>query len=119
MRVHGQPLGGVEQLHEQAGRRAEAGHVLVTQPRDRIGFHDVTKEAAVGETRESLLRIVPAGIPRRRHRADPVLGEDVVRFGLPAQPADERSPSIEAVDAARQQTLGAHYSPVSDTVSSA
>ena len=83
MRVDGQPLGGVEQLHEQPGRRPVGGHVLVTQPRDRIRFHNVTKEAAVGETRQSLLRIVPAGIPRRRHRADPVLGKDVVRPRAP------------------------------------
>ena len=106
--MHREPLRSVEQLDEQARRRAEAGDVLVAEPPDRIGLHRVAEEATVGEAREALVRIVSTGISREGDGPDPVLRKDAVLLGLSAQPSDERSASIEAVDPGRQQALGAH-----------
>ena len=108
MGMNREPLGGVEQLDEKTRRGAEAGDVFLPEPRAGIGLHHIAEEATVRESREPLLLLVTTGISRRRHGADPVLGEPPVLLGLPAQPSEERSPSIEAVDAGRQQALGAH-----------
>ena len=108
VRVHRQPLGSVEQLHEHARRRAEPGDMGFAQPPNRIGLDRVAEDASTGEAREAFLGIVATGIPRGRHGAEPVLRKEAVLLGLTAQPSEERSPSVEAVDAGRLQRLGTH-----------
>ena len=111
--VHRKPLGSVEQLHEDARRRTETGEMGLAQPPDRIRLHRVAEDAPTGEAREAFLGIVATGIPRGRHGAEPVLREEAVLLGLTAQPSEERSPSVEAVDAGRLQRLGTHRPEVS------
>ena len=50
--MHGQPLAGVEQLHEQGRVRAEGGHVRVAEPVGRVRGDRVPQQFAVGERGE-------------------------------------------------------------------
>ena len=58
VRVHGQPLRRVEQLDEQAGRRAEPLDVGAPEPGLRLGLDRVAEEPAVLEAGQTGLRLV-------------------------------------------------------------
>ena len=72
--VDGQPLGAVEELDEEPGRPAEALDVGCAEPAHRVLVDRVAQQAPVREPGQALLGVVAAGVPRRGHRADPVLG---------------------------------------------
>jgi hypothetical protein len=88
--VDGQPLPGIEQLHEQTGIGAVPGDVLRTQPRRRVAGHRVGQQAAIGQPGHPVgFRAEPGG-----YRCDPVLGP-VFMPGGPAQPVDPAGTAIE------------------------
>ena len=110
MRVHRQPLRGVEELDEKPRGRAVARNVRVAEPRRRICRDDVAQEAAVREPRQPLERIVPTRVVRRGHRADPVLRCFAILLQLSPQPADQRATAVEAIDARGGERLGVQVS---------
>jgi hypothetical protein len=119
MRVHGKSLGGVEQLHEQTGRRPEPVDVRASEPVLGVGFDEAAQQPPVGEPRQPGLRLVTPGVRRDDGRPDPVLREASVQLLLAAKPADERAAAIEAVHPRGGEPLGAHctFSPLTPHVS--
>ena len=106
--VHRQPLGGVEQLREHAGRGAETGDVRVAEPPDRIGLHRIAEDAAPGEAREPLGGIVPPRVSCSGHGAEPVLRAEAVLLRRTPQSSQEGSAPVEAMDAGRFQPQWTH-----------
>ncbi len=110
MRVHREALACVEQLDQDARRRAEARDVLLAEPGDRIGRDGVAEQASVGESRQAFLGVRAARVVRRSDGSDPLLREEPVLGPLAAQLCDERTAAIEAMDAGRCQPDGVHES---------
>ena len=73
VRMHHQPLAGVEQLHEEPGLRAERRDVGSAEVQLRLRIDRVTQEPAVRKSAEADLRLSSGG----GHRADPVLAHVV------------------------------------------
>src|SRR5262249_45743025 len=108
VRVDRQPLGRVEELHEERGRAAEARNVGVAEPAARIGRDGVSGKTPVGEAGEAPPDAVRARIARLGHRAEPVLREERILLRLATEAADERAAAVEATDTGRLERLGAH-----------
>jgi putative acetyltransferase len=93
VRVHRQPLPGVEELHEQPGVGTPARHVLRTQPGHRLGRHGVAQQATIRQPGEAELALAED----RRGRRDPVLGFALASRGLAAQRRDASAAAVEAL----------------------
>ena len=106
--VDGKPLRAVEELHQEACRPAEALDMGCPEPARRVLVDRVAQQAPVREPGQALLGVVAAGVPRRGHRADPVLGVVAVTFRIASEPIDQRAAAVEAVDAVRSHSLCAH-----------
>jgi hypothetical protein len=106
MGVDGQALGGVEQLHENAGRARLGGRA---EPAVRIRGDRVTQERPVREPGEAGAGLVAARILGLGDRPDPVLGEVAVGSGLtPAEAVEQRPAPVEAVDPGLGEALRPH-----------
>src|SRR5262249_49972310 len=117
MEVNRKPLGAVEELDQEAGGGAEPLDVRLPEPALRIVVDRIAEEASVREAREALLRIVPPGVPRRGHGADPVLGMVAVALRLAAQAVDQRASAVEAVDAIHLQKCTTHARSLAEFLS--
>ena len=99
MAVDGQPLSGVEQLHEQPG----FGPPRAEEPR-RVGGDRVADQDAVLEPRESDIAVTEDGV----RRADPVLRRVLVARRRAAEARDRVAAAIEAVQLVRRQPQRFH-----------
>src|SRR5439155_3561985 len=98
VRMHGEPVSGVEELDEHAW----------VAPVGRILGERVAQKASVFEPCQPGLGLVATGVARGGHGRDPILGKLAVSLRLAAQAVDHGASPVEAVDPRGADSVHCH-----------